>query len=161
MAERAGVCAVVRMLGEGQTVINAIARGLNRPTARVRRSIALVARRARHSAAAWERRIEQAVLQSALQQLTGGARLAVILAGGAGRALPRACPRSATVPRLCNTATAQSAASVGRMGQNGPVIRHWQQKRPMHVLPAFPERAVRGPCARRGTFHLFWLTPTP
>jgi len=155
MAELAGVCAVVRMLGEGQTVINAIARGLNRPTARVRRSIALVARRARHSAAAWERRIEQAVLQSALQQLTGGARLAVILAGGAGRALPRACPRSATVPRLSGTAAAQSAASVGRWGQKNPVIEALAAVAADASAAGLSRASRRGPCARRGTLHLF------
>ena len=112
----------MRMLGEGQTVVNAIARGLGRPTARVRRTIALVDRRARHHAAARERRIEQATRQSALEQLTGGASLAVVRASGAARARPRACPRSATVPRLSGTATALSAASVGRWGQKGPVI---------------------------------------
>jgi len=71
MAERSGVRAVVRMLVEGQTVVNANARGLGRPTAQVRRTIALVDRCARHHAAARERRIERATRQSALEQLTG------------------------------------------------------------------------------------------
>ena len=122
MAERAGMPAVVSMLGDDQTVVDALARGLGQPSARVRRQIDLVDRRARQHAAARKRRIERAARQSALERLTGVASFAVVLASGAARARPRASPRSASGSRHSDTAAAPPAAFVGNWGQMGSAV---------------------------------------
>jgi len=122
VAERAGMQAVVSMLGDDQTVVDALARGWGRPSARVRQTIELVDRRASQHAAARKRRIVRAARQSALERLTGAASLAVVLVGGAARGRPRAGPRSASGPRHSDTAAAPPAAFEGNWGQMGLVI---------------------------------------
>jgi len=150
MAERAGMQAFVSMLGDDKTVVDALARGLGRTSARVRRTIELVDRRARQHAAARTRRIERAARQSALERLTGGASLAVILASGAARARPRASPQSASGPRHSNTAAAPPAAFVGNWGQMGSVVDAVAVAAADATAAGLPRASRAGQCGRWG-----------
>ena len=82
-AARAGVSAAVGMFGQGPVVVAAIAASLGWSTAAVTRCVALIERRARENAALrWERSARIARRQ-AVERLTGGASLALVLGSGA------------------------------------------------------------------------------
>lgn len=82
-AARAGVSAAVGMFGQGPVVVAAIAASLGWSTAAVTRCVALIERRARENAALrWERSACIARRQ-AVERLTGGASLALVLGSGA------------------------------------------------------------------------------
>ena len=81
-AERRAVGAVVKEFGSGPSVVQALAMNLQRSDASVRRLQGLVQRRMRDMDAARRGRRAAAARSAALEELTGGERLATIMVGG-------------------------------------------------------------------------------
>jgi len=82
-AARAGVSAAVGMFGQGPVVLAAVAASLGWSAASVTRCVALIERRARDNAALRSERAARIARRQALERLTGGVSLALVLGSGA------------------------------------------------------------------------------
>jgi len=91
-AERRAVGAVIKEFGSGPSVVQALAMNLQRSEAAVRRLLGLVQRRMRDVDAARRGRRAAAARSAALEELTGGQRLATIMVGGDVGAAARSPP---------------------------------------------------------------------
>jgi len=85
MAQRAGVYAVAQALGDSPAVVHTLSEVLSETLPPMVHVVELVQRRGDHHRRAASEREAQATSQAALEQLTGGASLQVVLANGAVR----------------------------------------------------------------------------
>ena len=85
MAQRAGVYAVVQALGDSPAVVHTLTEVLGETLPHMTHVVKLVQRRGDDHRRAASEREAQATRQAALEQLTGGGSLAVVLASGAAR----------------------------------------------------------------------------
>jgi len=82
-AARRGIWSVVKTAGDGAAVVNALATLLDSNAANVRRTIALIERRARDNKTAREEQASTRTRRESFEKLTGGVSLAVVLGSGA------------------------------------------------------------------------------
>jgi len=88
-ATRRGICSVVKTVGDGTAVVDALATLLDSNAANVRRTISLIERRARDNETAREEQASTRTRRESFEELTGGVSLAVVLGSGAPLSVSR------------------------------------------------------------------------
>ena len=141
MAQRAGVYAVVHALGDSPAVLHTLSEVLGETLPHMTHVVKLVQRRGDDHRRAMSQREDQATRQAALEKLTGGAGLAVVLARGAvreqgGRVAGSAFPKSRSgalearvqaAPTAFGASTSAAAASAAEFAaaRLPPLSRVW------------------------------------
>jgi len=88
-ATRRGIWSVVKTVGDGAAVVDALATLLDSKAANVRRTISLIERRARVNETAREEQASTRTRRESFEELTGGVSSAVVLGSGAPLAVSR------------------------------------------------------------------------
>ena len=88
-ATRRGIWSVVKTVGDGTAVVDALATLLVSNAANVRRTISLIERRARDNKTAREEQASTRTRRESFEELTGGVSLAVVLGSGAPLSVSR------------------------------------------------------------------------
>jgi len=164
MAQRAGVYAVVQALGDSPAMVHTLSEVLGETLIHMTHVVELVPRRRDDHRRAASEREAQATRQAALEQLTGGASLAVELASGAvrehggrvtgsafpsrGSGAPEARVRGAPVAFGASTSAAAASAADGAAARLLPLSRVWSLRQDELVRQSHTESdAVRNDAA--------------